>query len=1746
MQYTQLCRLHHEDALCLFGKPSKRQRYGPPSTEGGMEEPPEDTIGGFVGGSDTISSWDLDTTDEGECGHGVHRQGTGDDAAMASWEAHRRRLQESHDRRRRALGNPLARPPLTAPHGPRLAQRQEQRRRARAEMQQWSPAGTQPSRQEGGQQNWLLGEARNPQARGQQVLPAGGQQELLARGEQQLLARGEQELPERGEQELPARGEQELPARGQQELQARGRQARSAGEQQVLPKGEQQERLAGGQQELPAGGQQELQAGGQREVPAGGQQEVPAGGQQEAPAGGQQEVPARGQQEVPARGQQEVPARGQQELSAEGQQVVEVEMAELQPEVQQDQSGNWARPHAGGQQEPPGGEQHELPREEQHELPAREQQAREQQAVEVEMAELQPEAQQDQPGNQAWPQAGGQQRPPGGEQHEVPREEQQKPPGVGQLPEREQQAVDVEMAELLPELQQDQSGNQARLQAGGQQEMLGEERQELPTGGQLELMGGGQQERSEGERRELPAQGQLERALPLGMQWVDEGLTVVGVPIREEVWEVVRLRERLRRLQAPLPWLQLLDHPQMASHLLAIAVSARPMYLARTMPPCPEVAEAFRDWDSCLEDCFEQLFPPGTWEQDPDRSRRARMQLHLPVRLGGFGIRAAASLSPLSYVCGWTQAARDIAQLGVAGEEAMFAEYLTTSTGAEFLDPWFVKALEQLPATIRHEIPGLPLCVAAPPVRLFQARQRQLAGPGAGAWVLAVLAHSDLTFTAAEWGIVAAIRLGLLIQQLQVAGRCVCGTAYVDPADPHHALRCKHQHGPSRVHDEVKFAVAKISKASGGVVTMEDSVVLQGKRVDVAVRRPMAGEAHALEISVADPLSLSPSLLGQCGRQRGVAAREWERCKTSDYAPLLARNRGVQFTPLIVETWGCLGGRFQRWLRQQGDAHVGLAVSRGACREDDSVFSAYLLGSLKALIGVALQRAQARVILLRAASSIGGINVDLVDRERDDVDVEGGALWVEAPYMVDTLFATPLVALPCPAHRAALLAAPPPCPARAPPCWPPPCPAMSARHPALPFALPCPGCTPLFPSCAPPRPALPFALPFPARTPLFPSRAPPRPDLRASLVLARRPACFDMWLDDLHLYLLSNSRDSVSLFDHASGASLAPPAAGDSATRSRWLTRDAAARLAVRNHLPLAHFGQHKIAKALYDAVVAWFSSSATAALCRLILPYLFPKLSAFATVEDLITHLRTSDAQYRAALPPEFLDKNPPLIYITLYFIVTRLPDSLRAVREHFLALDPTYLTVDLLEKHLLEAETSIVAVGAARGIPRTPFFEGAASALSGNHCSGKDKDGKSGGGGSGSGGGGGGGGSGGGRGGGGSGGGSGAFGGGGGGSDGSGGGGSESGGGGSGGGRGGAVQRGVSGSGQRQQQQRQSETPTPQQHCEWFAQRGASGGSVRCPYVIRIGDRAGQTCGKFQTQHRCFSRLDDAWRAEFGDEAECPHWLELLRFGVDILALDYDTILAVMYALTVSVEGDCYLYVPPDPGIEAAALGASESALPVLACSSIVLPCPLVPFGSLSGLHLPSFSTNLVSTTALQDAMVTTTIPGGQRVSIYTCLRTGRHLATFTRWPGLCLYTLTTEPPQVAMSAQVSASGPVAAPCSYCLLSHQTLLWHHRLGHPSLPRFRGMHSRLLFSGLPRSLPPLPPSLPCVEGWQRSAPHSSLFPPTTAPLQTLHMDVWGPAHVCGQGCERYFLLVVDDYTRYTTVFSLRCKGQRW
>ncbi|CAI7920342.1 unnamed protein product [Closterium sp. NIES-53] len=617
-----------------------------------------------------------------------------------------------------------------------------------------------------------------------------------------------------------------------------------------------------------------------------------------------------------------------------------------------------------------------------------------------------------------------------------------------------------------------------------------------------------------------------------------------------------------------------------------------------------------------------------------------------------------------------------------------------------------------------------------------------------------------------------------------------------------------------------------------------------------------------------------------------------------------------------------------------------------------------------------------------------------------------------------------------------------------------------------------------------------------------------------------RAVDFEVWVDDLQLFLQCESKDGVSLFDHTSGVSPAPAATTESTVCLQWTTCDDVARLAVR---------------------IARYSSPATAALSHFMLPYLFPDLAAFATIADLITHLRTSDARYRAAIPTEFCAKNPSPMYITLYYLVTRLPDSLASDRDHFLSLCPTELTVDQLEERLTAAEKSIVAVvgGAATARARgARVVEGTVGAVveAVEEAVGV------------------------------------------------------------------AVEVGVvAGVGASVAAMGVVEAaaaaveaaaaaavvevaaavvlvelePRSVEALVWYAGRGRSGGVGPCTYVLCTGRRRGETCGLPYTAQRCFGCLTDAWRAQFPDTVELPRWGDFLKQNVAIFDLDFDDILAAMYAVSDSAEGGCYLCVPPNPGIEAAALGTSESAAPgtsesvapgagesalsgtaptealhtftldsgasrsffrdrttltslsrpvavsladpsggpVLAHSSMVLPCPAAPSGLLSGLHLPLFSTNLVSGADLQDLWVDQFTPGGQRVTHCNCSRTGRHLATFTRRPGSNLYTLTTASPPVTASSQVAASGQV------------------------------------FADVSRSLPPLPPGpaptcVPCLEGRQRTAHHSSEFLSTEAPLQTLNMDVWGPARVSGQGHERYFLLVVDDYSRYTTVFPLRHKGE--
>lgn len=113
-------------------------------------------------------------------------------------------------------------------------------------------------------------------------------------------------------------------------------------------------------------------------------------------------------------------------------------------------------------------------------------------------------------------------------------------------------------------------------------------------------------------------------------------------------------------------------------------------------------------------------------------------------------------------------------------------------------------------------------------------------------------------------------------------------------------------------------------------------------------------------------------------------------------------------------------------------------------------------------------------------------------------------------------------------------------------------------------------------------------------------------------------------------------------------------------------------------------------------------------------------------------------------------------------------------------------------------------------------------------------------------------------------------------------------------------------------------------------------------------------------------------------------------------------------------------------------------------------------------------------------------------------------------------------------------------SAPCSGLVhTSSPAMQWHQKLGHPSLPL---MHALIKQQHLHVSLPS---DLQC-SCCNQAKSHKLVFPlsetHSTAPFDLVHMDVWGPAPIPSNKGFRYYLLIVDDFSRYTWLFPLHYK----
>ena len=102
-------------------------------------------------------------------------------------------------------------------------------------------------------------------------------------------------------------------------------------------------------------------------------------------------------------------------------------------------------------------------------------------------------------------------------------------------------------------------------------------------------------------------------------------------------------------------------------------------------------------------------------------------------------------------------------------------------------------------------------------------------------------------------------------------------------------------------------------------------------------------------------------------------------------------------------------------------------------------------------------------------------------------------------------------------------------------------------------------------------------------------------------------------------------------------------------------------------------------------------------------------------------------------------------------------------------------------------------------------------------------------------------------------------------------------------------------------------------------------------------------------------------------------------------------------------------------------------------------------------------------------------------------------------------------------------------------------THLWHYRLGHIGVKRMK-LHK----DGFSESLgyESFDACEPCLLGKMTKTPFSRTMERATDLLEIIHTDVYGPMSVDARGRYRYFLIFIDDLSRYGYIYLMKHKSE--
>jgi Reverse transcriptase (RNA-dependent DNA polymerase)/gag-polypeptide of LTR copia-type len=174
---------------------------------------------------------------------------------------------------------------------------------------------------------------------------------------------------------------------------------------------------------------------------------------------------------------------------------------------------------------------------------------------------------------------------------------------------------------------------------------------------------------------------------------------------------------------------------------------------------------------------------------------------------------------------------------------------------------------------------------------------------------------------------------------------------------------------------------------------------------------------------------------------------------------------------------------------------------------------------------------------------------------------------------------------------------------------------------------------------------------------------------------------------------------------------------------------------------------------------------------------------------------------------------------------------------------------------------------------------------------------------------------------------------------------------------------------------------------------------------------------------------------------------------------------------------------------------------------------------------LHVPKFTKNLLSLSRLILDNPHLLIEFSSSLCIIKDLRTSAILLKVPCHRGLFLLSL---PPTSPVLALVGIRVPAS-------------VWHARFCHTN-------HATTLHLLNSNNLPCISHKLPlchsCCMAKAHQLPFSTSSSTSTSPLELVHSDVWGPSPVTSWNGYRYYIVFVDDFSKFTWIYFMATKGE--